>query len=165
MDKTAGGSGMKTNGAKMDLKQSVSKSGMQNGRGLDPLENEFTILIADRNPNVRDLLKREMVAEGYRVILAKDSREVLQRVFSQEPLDLLIFDLDLPDAADAKIIGRLNDRIPRLPVILHSFQTDHSNYPSGNRNPIFVEKRGNSVEHLKKVVSKLLNRSGQAPGS
>jgi CheY-like chemotaxis protein len=154
---------MKTKGAKMDLKESVSKSGMQNGRRLDPLENKFTILIADRNPNVRDLLKREMAAEGYRVILAKDSREVLQRVFSQEPLDLLIFDLDLPDAADDKIIGRLNDRIPRLPVILHSLETDHSNYPGGNSNIIFVEKRGNSVEHLKKVVTKLLNRSGQAP--
>lgn len=155
---------MKTNGANMDVKQLVSKSGMQNGKRLDALENGFTILIADRNPNVRDLLKREMVGEGYRVILAKDSREVLRRVFSQEPLDLLIFDLDLPDAADAKIIGRLNDRIPRLPVILHSFQTDHSNYPSGNSNTIFVEKRGNSVECLKKVVSKLLNQSRKETG-
>jgi len=154
---------MKTDGAKMDLKQSVSKSGMQNGRRLDPLENEFTILIADRNPNVRDLLKREMVAEGYRVILAKDSREVLQRVFSQEPLDLLIFDPDLPDATE--ITGRLNDRIPRLPVIVHSLETDHFNYPSGNSNTIFVEKRGNSVERLKKVVSKLLNQSRHGIGS
>jgi len=123
------------------------------------LEAEFTILVADRNPHVRELLKREMMAEGYRVATAKDSREVLQRVYSQEPLDLLIFDLDLPDAGDAEIIGRLNDRIPRLPIVLHSFQSDHSNCPSGNMNTIFVEKRGNSIERLKKVVSKLLNQS------
>jgi DNA-binding NtrC family response regulator len=105
-----------------------------------------------------------MGAEGYRVILAKDSREVLQRVFSQKPLDLLIFDLDLPDAAENKIIGRLNDRIPRLPVILHSFQADHFNYPSDNSNTIFVEKRGNSVERLKEAVLKLLNQSRNENG-
>ncbi len=104
-------------------------------------------------------MKREMMAEGYTVATAKDSREVLQRVFSPAPLDLLIFDPDLPDAEEVEIIGRLNDRIPQLPVILHSFQTNHSNYLSGNNNTIFVEKRGNSVEYLKKAVSKLLNQS------
>jgi CheY-like chemotaxis protein len=127
------------------------------------LKSEFTMLIADRNPHVRQLLKREMTAEGYRVAVAKDGRDVLQRAFSQEPLDLLIFDPDLPDAAE--IIGRLNDRIPRLPVIFHSLETDPSNYPSGNSNTVFVEKRGNSVERLKKVVSKLLNQSRHGIGS
>ena len=155
---------MNINASDTNFKQSEAKSEMQNGRRLDPLKDEFTILIADRNPHVRELLKREMIAEGYRVATAKDSREVLQRFFSQEPLDLLIFDLDLPDAGDAEIIGRLNDRIPRLPIVLHSFHTDHSDYPSDNMNTIFVEKRGNSVERLKKVVSKLLNLSRKKPG-
>jgi len=121
-------------------------------------ENEFTILIADRNPNVRELLKREMMAEGYRVRLAKDSREVLKWVFTQTPLDLLILDLDLPDAGEVEIFEKLNDRIPQLPVVLHSFQTDHANYPNALINAAFVEKRGNSIERLKKVVSKMLNR-------
>jgi len=148
----------------LGFSQPVSKSKMDNAEGSNPLEAEFTILIADRNPHVRELLKREMTAEGYRVATAKDSREVLQRVFSQEPLDLLIFDLDLPDAGDVEIMGRLNDRIPRLPVVLHSFQTDPSNYPNGNINAIFVEKRGNSIERLKKVVSKQLNQSRKNSG-
>lgn len=121
-------------------------------------ENEFTILIADRNPNVRELLKREMMAEGYRVRLAKDSREVLKWVFTQTPLDLLILDLDLPDAGEVEIFEKLNDRIPQLPVVLHSFQADHANYPKALINAAFVEKRGNSIERLKKVVSKMLNR-------
>jgi len=121
--------------------------------------NKFTILIADRNPNVREFLKREMMAEGYRVRLAKDSREVLKWVFSQAPLDLLILDLDLPDADEVGIFEQINDRIPQLPVVLHSFQTDHANYPEALITAVFVEKRGNSVERLKKVVSKMLNRA------
>jgi len=120
--------------------------------------NGFTILIADRNPNVREFLRREMMAEGYRVRLAKDSREVLKWVFSQAPLDLLIIDLDLPDADEVEVFEQINDRIPQLPVVLHSFQTDHANYPEALITAVFVEKQGNSVEHLKKVVSKMLNR-------
>lgn len=116
-------------------------------------------MIADRNPNVREFLKREMMAEGYRVRLAKDSREVLKWVFSQAPLDLLILDLDLPDAGEVGLFEQINDRIPQLPVVLHSFQTDYSSYPGALITAVFVEKQGNSIEHLKKVVSKMLNRS------
>lgn len=122
-------------------------------------ENKLTILIADRNPHVRELLKRELMAEGYRVRLAKDSREVLKWVFSQSPLDLLIFDLDLPDAGEVEIFGKLSDRIPQLPVILHSFQTDRANYPETLIEAVFVEKGGSSVERLKKEVSRMLNSS------
>jgi len=121
--------------------------------------NKPTILIADRNPNVREFIKREMMAEGYRVRLAKDSREVLKWVFSQAPLDLLILDLDLPDAGEVGLFEQINDRIPQLPVVLHSFQTDYSSYPGALITAVFVEKQGNSIEHLKKVVSKMLNRS------
>ncbi|MCJ7683997.1 MAG: response regulator [Desulfobacteraceae bacterium] len=121
--------------------------------------NKLTILIADRNPHVREFLKREMLAEGYRVRLAKDSREVMKWVFGQAPLDLLILDLDLPDAGEVELFEQLNNRIPQLPVVLHSFQTDHANYPEALITAVFVEKQGDSIEHLKKVVSKILNRS------
>ncbi|MCP4576707.1 MAG: response regulator [Deltaproteobacteria bacterium] len=125
------------------------------------MENKepFTILVADRNPNVRGLLKREMMAEGYRVFQAKDSREVLKRVFSRTPIDLLIFDPDLPDAGEVAIFEKLNDRIPQLPVVLHAFRTDRVNFPEANIPAVFVEKRGNSVERLKKVIAKMLNRA------
>ncbi len=150
---------MKMDGSNMDLRQFASKHDNQNGTPSDPPGNEFTILIADRNPHVRNLLKREMTAEGYRVVTAKDSREVLEWIFGQVPLDLLILDLDLPDALETEIIDKLTDRIPQLPVVLHSLERDHINYPQGILATVFVEKRGNSVEHLKEVVSRLLSRS------
>lgn len=125
------------------------------------MENKepFTILVADRNPNVRKLLKREMMAEGYQVFQAKDSREVLKKVFSQTPIDLLIFDLDLPNGVDVDTFEKLNNRIPQLPVVLHSFQTNRNNFPEDIIPAVFVEKRGNSVEQLKKVIAKMLKRT------
>lgn len=57
------------------------------------MRDSFTILIADRNRHVRELLRREFEADGYRVRLARDDRQVLTVINSAEPLDLLILDL------------------------------------------------------------------------
>ena len=116
----------------------------------------FTILIADRNPHVREFLRREMMAEGYRVRLAKNGQEVLRWIYHYEPLDLVILDLDLPDANDAPLLDKLNDRIPTLPVVVHTLST-HDVTANGDSLPVvFVEKEGNSIENLKKVVADML---------
>jgi len=116
-------------------------------------------LIADRNPNVREFLKREMMAKGYRVRLAKDSREVLKWVFSRAPLDLLILDPDLPGTEETELFKQISDRIPQLPVVIHSFQGDYAHYPETLSTAVFVEKQGNSIEYLKKVVSEMLSHA------
>lgn len=116
----------------------------------------FTILIADRNPNVREFLKREMITEGYRVRLAKNGREVLRWIYHHEPLDLVILDLDLPDATDASLLEKLNDRIPTLPVVVHTFSTEFDSAIDVSLPVAFVEKEGNSIEDLKKVVADML---------
>ena len=123
------------------------------------MEKEFTILIADRNRHVRELLKREMMAEGYRVRLAKNGREVREQVYQCEPLDLLILDLDLPDAGEVAILESIEDRIPTLPVVVHTFLSDYANNPAALSTVVFVEKKGSSIESLKKVVSDVLHNS------
>ena len=85
----------------------------------------FTILIADRNPHVRKLLERELRAEGYQVRLAENAREVFKWTFHHEPLHLIILDPDLPDAADVSILEKLLDRIPALPVVVHTYPSDY----------------------------------------
>ena len=118
--------------------------------------NKFTILIADRNPHVRAFLQREMMAEGYRVRLAKNAREVLEWIYHRGPLDLVVLDVDLPDAGEIALLENLNDRIPLLPVVVHAFSTDFYLNATPLNKVSFVEKRGNSIEPLKKTVSALL---------
>jgi len=117
-------------------------------------------LIADRNPHVRKLLEREITAEGYRVRLAKNARDVLEWVYHYEPLDLLILDPDLPDAEDMSMLKKLNNRIPVLPVIVHGYLTDDAGHSAVLKPAVFVEKRGSSIEYLKKVISDILKKSG-----
>ncbi len=124
---------------------------------------QFTILISDRNRNVREFLKREMLAEGYRVRLAKSGREVLEWAYHHESIDLVILDLDLPDASEMAILGKLEDRIPTLPVVIHAFLSDYDNHPSVLNAAALVEKEGNSVERLKKVVAEILGKLSIEP--
>jgi len=123
------------------------------------LEKESTILIADRNRHVREFLRREMMAEGYRVRLAKTCQEVLKWVFNQEPLDLLILDPDLPDSSGLTILEKVEDRIPRLPVVVHTLLSEYASHPAVSNIAAFVEKKGNSIERLKEVVSEELRKS------
>jgi CheY-like chemotaxis protein len=120
------------------------------------VKHEFTLLIADRNPNVRMLLQREMTAAGYRVRLADTSREVLKRAFQGEPLDLIILDPELPDADEAHVLEHLLNRIPVLPVVVHTYPPEHGSDSKDINGVIFVEKKGSSVERLKQVVHETL---------
>ena len=122
------------------------------------MKEEFNILITDRNPHVREYLKREMVAEGYRVRLAKTGREVIKWVYHHDPLDLLILDPDLPDTTIVSLFEKLQNRIPALPVVVHTFLSDSVDFATGSIEVVFVEKSGSSVENLKRAVADILKK-------
>jgi len=123
------------------------------------MEDRFTILIADRNPHVREYLKREMAAEGYSIRLAENGKEVLKWSYDPEPLDLLILDPDLPDADGVALFARLSNRVPALPMVIHTFLSDFTPPATGVGDIAFVEKQGGSIESLKRIVERLLTRS------
>ncbi|MGD8549699.1 MAG: response regulator [Desulfobacterales bacterium] len=122
------------------------------------MDKEFKILIADRNQHVREFLKRELMAEGYRVGLAKNVQEVLKKVYHSENLDLLILDPDLPGAEILSLFKKLQDRIPVLPVVVHTYLKDYTNHTDILNDVAFVEKSGSSIESLKKMVCEILRK-------
>lgn len=123
------------------------------------MEKKFNILIGERNPHIREFLKREMVTEGYNVQLAKNGREVLSLIYSPMPIDLLIIDLDLPGVNELNLLKCLEDRIPVLPFVIHSYPSDDLESSSKLRTAMFVPKKGSSSETLKDVIRDLLIKS------
>ena len=121
------------------------------------MANTCKILIADRNRHVRDLLRRELTAEGYQVEVAKDGREVLSRIDGDDPPQLLILDLEIPYLDEAEVLARLQDRQPPLPVVIHSFLPE---YPTNLTLPFpaaFLEKKGDT-DQLKTVVAEVIGK-------
>jgi DNA-binding NtrC family response regulator len=120
------------------------------------LRSEFTILIADRNSHVREFIKREMIQEGFRVLQAETGRDVIEMINQSIPLDLVLLDPDLPDMEETVLLKKIEDRVPRLPVVIHAFDSQETNYFLYLKQAAFVEKGGQSIEILKQVVSEIL---------
>ena len=120
------------------------------------MKRQATILIADRNPHVRAFLAREMKVEGFRIRLAKNCREILDWVYHTEPLDLIILAPDLPDDEGQKILLKLYDRIPTIPVVRYAASSDYAGPPDDSESVSFVKKEGNSIEALKRTVFNII---------
>lgn len=124
---------------------------------------QYHVLIADRNPRIRNLLKREFTKAGYVVRLAESSKTLLEIVFGPAPLDLLIIDPDFPNTDLTVLSQRLSERVPQLPVILHALDTDLKSIRLPLHLAQLVEKNGCSVENLKKTVAGMLAMYNQPP--
>ena len=121
------------------------------------MANGCKILIADRNRHVRDFLRRELSTEGYEVEVARDGREVLNRINGEAPPHLLILDLEIPYLDEPEVWTRLKDRQPHLPVVIHTFLPE---YPINLTLPIaeaFLEKKGDT-DLLKTVVAQVIEK-------
>ncbi len=101
----------------------------------------FTILVADKNKNVREFLRRELAAEGYEVVVARDGAQIMAEIDREDRLDLLVLDLEMRDADSSKIFEKSQKRSPPLPVIIHTFLTEESERDlSVNKGNIYIEK-------------------------
>ncbi len=118
----------------------------------------FILVIADRNRHVRDFLRREFMADGYIVELAKDDRELLCLIERELPLDLVIFDLEMPYEGGPELLEQLQENKPLLPFVIHTFLTEYAAHDAVRKCAAFVEKSGQSIDLLKQVVESVLRR-------
>jgi DNA-binding NtrC family response regulator len=121
---------------------------------------ESNIIVADRNPHVRQFLKREFGAAGYHVHLAESGKEVIKIAYQSGSCDVLILDPDLPDTDPAILLDELCTYIPRLPVVIHSFSSNIKDLQNRAGIITIIEKSGNSIETLKELVAGILQKSG-----
>ncbi|RLA86950.1 MAG: hypothetical protein DRG58_11395 [Deltaproteobacteria bacterium] len=123
----------------------------------DKVKGKFRILIADRNPYVRQFLRRELIAEGYQATVAKDGREVLSVINSSEAPDILILDLDTPYIFELSLLELLHEDHPDLPIIIQSWpapELNHLKMPSG---VAFLENK-EDIELLKKTIKEVIEK-------
>jgi two-component system KDP operon response regulator KdpE len=76
------------------------------------------ILLIDDEPPIRRLVHRELTHEGYRVIEAETGQHGL-RLAAQQPPDLVVLDLGLPDIDGQEVLRQLREWL-KAPVIVLS---------------------------------------------
>jgi CheY-like chemotaxis protein len=80
------------------------------------------ILIVDDDANVREMLRRVLVGEGYEVVTAGDGPQAIQ-IAAATKLDLVLLDLNLPAMDGWDTFERLTAANPGLAVIIITART------------------------------------------
>ena len=75
------------------------------------------ILVVDDEPSVRDALDRALRMDGYRVQLAADGAEALERL-ADSPPDAVVLDLLMPPPDGLEVCRRLRAAGDRVPVLM-----------------------------------------------
>lgn len=86
-----------------------------------PVDVAGAVLVVDDDAAGRDLLKRQLEREGFRVVQARDGREALERIRAGAPLAVLL-DVMMPDMDGWHVLRtlRADPRTARIPVIMQS---------------------------------------------
>jgi chemosensory pili system protein ChpA (sensor histidine kinase/response regulator) len=95
----------------------------QPSRTLDapsaPVVQEPLVLVVDDSLTVRRVTQRLLVREGYRVVLAKDGLDALEKLAEELP-SIVLSDIEMPrmDGFDLVRNMRADSRLSRLPVVM-----------------------------------------------
>jgi CheY-like chemotaxis protein len=122
-----------------------------------------TILFADDNRNIREFCCRELEDEGYRVVLARNGLEAVERFRECAP-DLVILDIAMPLADGFRAIEQIRALDASVPVVFFtSFDESCAEDPRARLATACVEKSSDLTELKRVVVSALQHRgpSGQ----
>jgi two-component system response regulator AtoC len=91
-----------------------AKSAQRDGDEAPPRK---TILVADDDDAIRQLLVDVLREAGYETVECKRGGEVLRTVPRLEP-DLMVLDLKMPDNDGLEIMRRLNEQDTRVPILV-----------------------------------------------
>lgn len=85
------------------------------------------LLVVEDDPEMRELLRKVLEKEGYRVSVAADGREA-STWLSRLPVDLVITDMLMPDDGGLQLLQAIRESRPTLPVIIITAFGDWGSY-------------------------------------
>lgn len=121
------------------------------------MKTPYLILVADRNPRIRDFVQRELKSDGYRVYTVENYDQLKNWITRHGPLDILVIDPNMSDLDDRTQFETIMKGRPALAVIFHCMASDYPDLSGSQRKVFFIEKSGQSVDLLKQRISMLVD--------
>ena len=96
-----------------------SGNGVVNGSGIAPVSQLPLILVVDDSITVRRVTQRLLLREGYRVVMAADGLQALERLLDERPA-VVLSDIEMPrmDGFDLARNIRADQRLKGLPIVM-----------------------------------------------
>jgi two-component system response regulator PilR (NtrC family) len=118
----------------------------------------FRILVVDDERSIRELLAIVLRRDGYEVILAENGRTALN-VLEQEPVDLLISDIKMPDMSGVEVL-RAAKQVDQdiLGIMITAFASTESAVEALRMGAYDYVSKPFDVDELKIIVRNALER-------
>ena len=83
------------------------------------MDKKKTILVIDDMKQVRNILKFSLKKVGYEVSVTSSGKEALKYVFDENPLDLILLDINMPDMDGYEVLRKLRESevTKHIPII------------------------------------------------
>jgi DNA-binding NtrC family response regulator len=78
---------------------------------------KVNILVAEDEPDLRDILKVTLEQEGYGAILAGDGDEAIKKM-EEESFQMALIDIKMPGVNGKELVSKIKQINPRLPIVI-----------------------------------------------
>lgn len=118
-----------------------------------PAAGNATVLVVDDEVGPRESL-RLILTPSYRVVLAKDGEEALER-FEADPPDMIISDIRMPRLGGIELLKKVKERSPETPfILLTGYGTLETAQEAVRTGAFDYISKPYNVEDIRKVVAK-----------
>ena len=125
----------------------------------DERRGHETLLIAEDEPSVRNLVASALRHDGYRLLLASSAEEALTLADAHDgPIDLLLTDAMMPGKSGVELASLMSARRPGIPVIIMSGYTEETLELPGLKEPIALLQKPFTPRELRSRLRELLDR-------
>jgi CheY-like chemotaxis protein len=123
-------------------------------------EHRCTILIVDDDPELQEMLRVALEADGYAVAIANNGRDAIDYLRSHEATCAILLDLLLPEMTGAQFrqIQRRDRALAWIPVIVMSGTVDADRSLAELGTDLFVAKPVN-LDLLREAVARVAGRN------
>ncbi len=122
-----------------------------------------TILFADDQKNIREYCRAALADEGYRVVLARDGVEALEKFVLETP-DLAILDISMPRSSGLETLEQIKGLSPRTPVILFTAHDEDCMRDRRAQLATACVEKAEDLGALKRIVARTLTRPSSEGG-
>lgn len=114
-----------------------------------------SILVADDDAGMREIVHRLLEEEGYRVIAATNGNEALQQL-EEDSFHAVILDIRMPGLDGLEFISQVRRKYLGLPIIICTAHRAYSEDFRALGADAYILKEGD-MSHLRHEVEKALN--------
>ena len=119
-------------------------------------DNSISILVVDDEPAYRKVMKRLLINEGHRVMLAEDGIDGL-RILKSNEFDMVLTDIDMPNMNGWDFLRNIEKLYPEIPTaVITGLSGQEKIFSEESSRAKRIYRKPISVNEIRKLIEDIL---------